>query len=155
RAPEIEIIAELDTEWIHLSVSVNGNGLPPETLSRILNFNTRTSDKAAYRTPTRGAQGNAFKTILGIPYALGGRKPVSVEAQGSRHRIEASVDAAGEPRIVRAEERSEIALGTKVWLALPAEGQEFDADYWAMAFALFNPHASVRICVSDARSEHA
>src|SRR5262249_8878102 len=64
RAPEIEIVAELDDDQIQLSVSDNGNGLPPETLSRILNFNTRTSDKAAYRTPTRGAQGNAFKTIV-------------------------------------------------------------------------------------------
>jgi DNA topoisomerase VI subunit B len=43
-----------------ISVSDNGNGISGDTISRILNFQTRTSDKAAYRTPARGAQGNAL-----------------------------------------------------------------------------------------------
>jgi hypothetical protein len=33
----------------------NANGIQPETIKRILNFETRTSDKTAYRSPTRGA----------------------------------------------------------------------------------------------------
>src|SRR5260370_10253991 len=51
-----------------LAVADNGPGLPPDVLERILGFSTRTTDKAAYVSPTRGAQGNAFKTLLAIPY---------------------------------------------------------------------------------------
>src|SRR5437899_7319699 len=45
----------------------------------------RSSDKAAYVSPTRGAQGNALKTVLAIPYVLNSDQAttVSIEAQGS------------------------------------------------------------------------
>src|SRR5918993_1234754 len=85
-APEVSIeVHEEDGDSIRLAVSDNGPGIPPETVRKILNFNTRTSDKAAYRSPTRGAQGNALKTVIGIPHALGCQEPVVIEAQGMRH----------------------------------------------------------------------
>jgi hypothetical protein len=58
-----------------LVVSDNGPGIPPDVIARILDFSTRTSDKAAYVSPTRGAQGNALKTILAIPYVLNEGSP--------------------------------------------------------------------------------
>src|SRR5215217_4712990 len=70
-APEVGIEVREEKGLIRLSVSDNGPGIPPKTVRKILNFNTRTSDKAAYRSPTRGAQGNALKTVIGIPHALG------------------------------------------------------------------------------------
>lgn len=55
-----------------LAISDNGSGIPPYVVERILgDFSSGTTDKAAYRAPTRGAQGNALKTVLGIPVALG------------------------------------------------------------------------------------
>src|SRR5215212_11431985 len=60
-----------DDGLINIAITDNGTGIPPETVRKVLNFDTRTSDKAAYRSPTRGAQGNALKTVIGIPYALG------------------------------------------------------------------------------------
>ena len=70
-APEIAIdVARLGGD-LRLAVGDNGPGLAPETVRRVLDFATRTSDKAAYRAPTRGLQGNALKTVLGIPVALG------------------------------------------------------------------------------------
>src|SRR4051794_30985533 len=57
---------------VKISVSDNGPGIPPKEVEKILNYTTRTSDKAAYRSPTRGAQGNALKTLVGMPHALSG-----------------------------------------------------------------------------------
>src|SRR5215213_1698306 len=60
---------------IRIRISDNGPGIPSEVVRKVLNYNVRVSDKAAYRSPTRGAQGNALKTVIGIPYALGSREP--------------------------------------------------------------------------------
>ena len=87
-APEIDVdVTDLDGV-IGLTVSDNGPGIPPELVERVLDYSVFVSDKAAYRSPTRGAQGNALKTIIGIPYSLGSHEPVIIEARGVRHVIE-------------------------------------------------------------------
>jgi DNA topoisomerase VI subunit B len=53
-----------------LAVADKGPGVPAKLVRKIVDFATRTSDKAAYVFPTRGAQGNALKTILTIPDVL-------------------------------------------------------------------------------------
>jgi DNA topoisomerase VI subunit B len=144
-APEIEIGVREESGIIHLAVADNGGGIPPETIRRVLNYETRTSDKAAYRSPTRGAQGNALKTVLGIPHALGSEEPVIIEAQEVRHEIRAWVDPAGELRIEHEEEKAaRIRNGTRIVLAIPAEGQKFDPGYWVSSFSTFNPHATFK-----------
>ena len=50
-------------------------------------FNVLVSDKARYRGPARGAQGNALKTLLGIPYALDITEPVIIESAGHPPRV--------------------------------------------------------------------
>src|SRR5262245_32040501 len=60
--PEITIEAAQRGGELALTVTDNGPGLAPEIVHRILDFDTRTSDKLAYRAPTRGLQGNALKT---------------------------------------------------------------------------------------------
>jgi len=66
--PVIHIGYAAVDDRLRLAVSDNGNGISESVIKSILNFDTRTSDKAAYKSPTRGAQGNAFKTIIGIPH---------------------------------------------------------------------------------------
>jgi DNA topoisomerase VI subunit B len=144
-APVIAIEITGDNSLLRIAVEDNGPGIAPETVRRILNFQTRTSDKAAYRSPTRGAQGNALKTVLGLPCALGLREPVIIEAQGVRHRILAWVDPAGELRLYHDQAAIPARPGTRITLALPADGQGFYPPFWAQAFAVFNPHASVKI----------
>src|SRR5215208_2601805 len=61
-----------------IRVEDNGPGIPSEVVRRVIDYDVRVSDKAAYRSPTRGAQGNALKTVIGIPYALGSREPIRV-----------------------------------------------------------------------------
>jgi DNA topoisomerase VI subunit B len=72
-SPEIGIDVYGDEDTLRISVMDNGPGIPPELVHKVLDYNIRVSDKAAYRSPTRGAQGNALKTVIGIPYALGAR----------------------------------------------------------------------------------
>ena len=59
--PEIEIRITPD----QLSVWDNGTGMSTDLIKAILDFDSRVSDKFAYQGPTRGQQGNAFKTFLG------------------------------------------------------------------------------------------
>jgi DNA topoisomerase VI subunit B len=121
-APLIGIEVTGDDGLLRIAVEDNGAGLPPETVRRILNFSTRTSDKAAYRSPTRGAQGNALKTVLGLPCTLGLREPVLIEAQGVQHRIVAWVDPAGELHLDHEQTPIPARPGTRVALTLPTEG---------------------------------
>jgi hypothetical protein len=139
---------------LDLTVTDNGPGLPAATVASILDFTTRTSDKAAYRSPTRGAQGNALKTILGLPHALGGRAPVEIEACGVHHAIRAWVDPAGEVRVEHTQNARPTRPGTRVALTLPDGGQVLTPAWWVSAFAVFNPHTAVRITESWQSSDH-
>jgi len=161
--PVVSIKAELDDGILRLSVSDNGPGLPADVVRKILDYNVRVSDKAAYRSPTRGAQGNALKTVIGIPYALGSREALVVEAQGVSHRIRPWVDPAGAVHFdYSSAEMLLEAGGTTVSLEIPTgltgeaaeiaaiNGyendhvvQDFDPLHWARSFAAFNPHATL------------
>jgi hypothetical protein len=154
RAPAIAIAVTRDEDTLCLVVADNGPGLAPETLARILDFGTRTSDKSRYRSPTRGAQGNALKTVIGIPTALGSAAPVVVEACGLRHTIRPKLDAAGNVDVGHTVEDVPTGSGTRVIVTLPARGQRFVPQNWARAFALCNPHASVRIETRGGGIEH-
>src|SRR5207253_2967142 len=76
----------------------------------ILDYNARTSSREAYASPTRGAQGNAMKTLLAMPFALDGQcSETVIESQGVAHRITFSIDPIRqEPRLVRVCEDSSI-----------------------------------------------
>ncbi|MDP9457708.1 MAG: ATP-binding protein [Actinomycetota bacterium] len=147
-SPEISIEAGDEEGAIRLTVSDNGPGIPPEVVRKVLDYNVRVSDKAAYRSPTRGAQGNALKTIVGIPYALGVRDPVIIRTRGVRHTIKPRIDAAGNVRISHDEQPDESngSTGTSVSLRItPGYDapehylQDFDPLHWARSFARSTP----------------
>jgi len=151
-APEIEIEIEVNDDTIRLRIGDNGPGLAPDVLERILDFNTRTSDKSRYRSPTRGAQGNALKTVIGIPTALGGDEPIIIEACGQRHTIRPRLDAAGNVDTGHEITSGPRTMGTQVELTLPGAGQELDPVWWARAFALSNRHATISVRITDHRT---
>lgn len=151
--PEIGIDVEVDDATIQMTVSDNGPGIPPEVVKRVLDYAVFVSDKAAYRSPTRGAQGNALKTVIGIPYALGSREPLIVKARGVRHSIAPWVDPAGGVHFDYSS-MPEITEGTTVSLTMPDASvdprdggrtrlQDFDPQHWCRSFAAFNPHATI------------
>jgi DNA topoisomerase VI subunit B len=140
-----------------LSVADNGPGLPADVVAAVLDFDVRVSSKDTYISPTRGAQGNALKTVLAIPYVLSGCQmgEVVIRSLGQRHRIRVTVDRlAQEPRITSAIVADRVAkIGTCVevrWpklarLEAPAVGPRFLQ--LLEAYALLNPHASLTVTV--------
>jgi hypothetical protein len=88
---QVAVSPEITVRWDGRTLETrdNGGGIPPEIVKRLSDFTTRTSDKLAYVSPTRGAQGNAWKTLLAMPYVLDGEaaQPVVIEACGIRHQI--------------------------------------------------------------------
>jgi DNA topoisomerase VI subunit B len=147
RAPEITISIRRAYDGLQLSVRDNGDGIPPDIVNKIKDFNIRTTDKAIYRSPSRGQQGNALKTILGMPYALGSHEPVDIEACGIRHSIRAWPDPLGNVRADHIEEPVAEEAGTQITLTLPADpaAEYFDWMWWARSYVLVNPHALVKI----------
>ncbi len=64
-----------------------------ETLDGVLDYAVRVSSREAYAAPDRGAQGNALKTLVAMPFVLDGdRGQVDITAHGLRHEIAFSVD---------------------------------------------------------------
>ena len=130
-APGIVITVDRRDDLLAISVTDNGLGLDPDTVARIADFATRTSDKAVYRKPSRGAQGNALKTVLGIVTALGGDQPVVIESRGVRHAFSArlrpggSVDITHETSPCARHEGTMIHAdcATTAWLRWPGLGQ--------------------------------
>ena len=152
-APRILLdVAERDGNLV-ITVSDNGGGIPPQVVERILNFQVLVSDTAAYVSPTRGQQGNGLKTVIGIPYSLGGRDPIVIETQGVRYRIRPTIDAAGYVHIDPGAEQMEDRPGTTITVTLPADGQYLDADYWRRGFALLNPAAYIADHAESAGAE--
>ncbi len=97
-------------------ISDNGPGIAPETVAGILDYTSRTSSREAYVSPTRGAQGNALKTILAMGFALDGERGETViESQGVAHRITFSIDPIRQvPRIPHCD-LVKTALGSGLW----------------------------------------
>lgn len=147
-APDITVAVGED----EITVSDNGPGLPADVISRILDFSTKTTDKAAYVSPTRGAQGNALKTVLAIPYVLNDQNTAVVEirARGQRHEITVSTFNR-RPRIECASEEIVKTEGTSVRVTRDSACSEDEPpnpgflQKLLLGYALFNPHASFTV----------
>ncbi len=153
REPVIEITTRTDDyrEITFVTVTDNGAGITSDIVTRLLDFDRLVSDKARYRSPTRGAQGNAFKTLLGIPYALGVDAPVVIESAGVRHELRV-IDRGGDVVVTHDETASDRTVGTSATVPLPTH-LELDAWRWAYCVVPANPHAT--ISVVDHAIEHA
>jgi DNA topoisomerase VI subunit B len=116
-APAIDI----EVTGTQITVTDNGPGIPAETVAGILNFAVRVSSREAYASPTRGAQGNALKTIVAMAFALDGAKGETVvEAQGVQHTITFKVDhVRQQPKIEHIRDGSSVKNGTKVTVRWP------------------------------------
>src|SRR5260370_1382701 len=94
----------------------NGPGIPADPIADILHFTVRVSSREAYVSPTRGAQGNALKTIVAMAFALDGTTGETViESNGIGHRITFRVDQVRqEPKIEHVQGPSSVKTGTRI-----------------------------------------
>ena len=155
------VTVTVDDEGI--AVSDNGPGLPVETLDGVLDFSVRVSSREAYVAPDRGAQGNALKTIVAMPFVLDGSVgQVDVEACGQRHSITLTVDRIRQqPVTVRSVAPSNVTTGTVVRMHWPVSACSTLADskdhflQIAADYTILNPHLTMTIDWHGERTELA
>jgi DNA topoisomerase VI subunit B len=154
-APVIEVTVKSGT----IIIQDNAGGIDSETIESILDYSIRVSSREAYVSPTRGAQGNALKTILAMGYVLD-RKIGSdataagvtiIETRGIRHQIEFRVDHINnQPKIIHTTTASPVTVGTKLTTKWPPKHDDL-LQHVGPAFRelvesyiWFNPHLTLR-----------
>jgi hypothetical protein len=148
-----EIVVKVSTAPGEISISDNGPGLPAETISAVLDYTVRASSREAYCSPTRGAQGNALKTICAMPFCLDGNVGrVRIDADGLSHRIGFSVDQLRQEPVIALEvARTPTPAGTTVTVFWPDSACSILAEaksrfvQIASDFAWLNPHAGITL----------
>jgi len=160
------ILVEISGDVI--AVTDNGPGIPASIIEQVLNYAIRVSSREAYVSPTRGAQGNALKTILPMGYVLSehlgedASGETIIEAHGVAHHIRFSVDhIKQEPKIAHTTETSSLPSGTRIRAKLPKpkvyeyENENYFDDLIAdsrdsiirlvESYAWINPHLTLQL----------
>lgn len=153
-------IEALDIHSLDIVVC-NRAPFPTNLLTNIFDLTAYTSDKSHYNYPSRGQQGNALKTLLGIPYALRHfgygdyaniHKPFVIENGNQAYVISLDIDEARQHANLSPIQSTLLNPskdGTCVRVGIDRFVQErlrtlADLHTWAQRFALFNPHATFR-----------
>jgi len=157
-APKIEV--KIDESGI--AISDNGPGIPAKTIEDIFDFSIRVSSREAYVSPTRGAQGNALKTILAMPFVLTGEYGrVDISAHDVCHEIEISVDQIKQkPTIKDQKKKCFVKTGTSVkvyWRDLASSELEDEKDRFLQfveSFTWLNPQLTLSVDWYGQQQQH-
>ena len=153
-APVISITVEPEL----IVIEDNAGGIETSTIKSILDYSIRVSSREAYVSPTRGAQGNALKTVLAMGYVLErecqdkNTEAVGVtiiEFRGLEHRIEFRVDHVNnEPRITHTTAPSPVKTGTRIMIRWPVirllDFARGGVEKLVEGYVWFNPHLTLR-----------
>ncbi len=148
-APEITVKVDLGG----ITISDNGPGMPAETITGVTDYSVRVSNREAYVAPDRGAQGNALKTLLAMPFVLdGNRGRVDVASHGERREITFAVDPIRQEPVISVEVQiaENVKTGTSVKLWWPDSATELkDAEdrflQLADDYTVLNPHLTLSV----------
>ena len=113
---KVTITTGKDKKPTRLVIEDNGPGIPPDTITGIIDYNIRVSSREAYISPTRGRQGNALKTILPMSYVVSGKMEgeTRIEAHNVKHRLVFSVNQIKqEPIVENIRGNSKVTEGTR------------------------------------------
>ena len=112
-----------------LTVQDIGPGIPATVIDSVLDFNIRISSREAYVSPCRGAQGNALKTVVAMPFALCGAGSVTICSHGLRHEITVTADRVRQqPNVDRKTTPSEVTSGTLISVQWPDSASSIGAN---------------------------
>ena len=121
--PAVEVTVSADG----ITVEDNGPGIPESVVVGTLDFSSRISSREAYVSPDRGAQGNALKTLVAMPFTLYGRGRVEIEACGKLHVIAVSVNqVTHEPKINHSATDSPKISGTRFFVEFEHDKPSLD-----------------------------
>jgi DNA topoisomerase VI subunit B len=149
-APQIAVLVDQDG----ITVTDNGFGIPPESVTDILDFSVRVSSREHIVAPTRGTQGNALKTVVVMPFVLDGDAGrVEISAQGIRHDIWIALDRIKqEPKIDHQQHCDPLVKnGTRIKLYWPLSASSIlesaRARFLQLAsdFTFLNPHLTLTV----------
>src|SRR5262245_12910966 len=136
-----------------IEVKDNGPGIPNKTVEGVLDFAVRVSTREAYVSPCRGAQGNALKCLVAMPFVLDGEQgQVEVEAHGTLHRITMRVDRIRQqPAVEHAQDLVQPVPGTRIRVCWPDSAcsilQSSETRFLQIAtdYAFLNPHLTLSV----------
>ncbi len=135
-----------------ICVSDNGPGIPKSTVKDMLNFSVRVSSREAYIAPDRGAQGNALKTLVAIPYALDGNQgQVEIIARGKKHVLTMNVDAIRQTPIIDRKTEKFVQKGTSVKIVWPQRARSILTAakprfvQFVQNYTFLNPHLKLNL----------
>jgi len=172
-APVIDVIADATG----ITVKDNGSGLPESTLNKQFDFSTRSSSREGYVGVCRGAQGNALHTLIPMPRVIDEEHgKLIVTAHGKRHVIRCGADPISQRPVIHDETSELDTTGTELRIEWLARAGEFGGSHWPFGgdfvqggaqcgpiakrfreivegFALFNPHATIRLDWFGEKSE--
>lgn len=149
-APEITVTVDAGG----ITVNDNGPGIPGDTIDGVMDYSIRVSNREAYVAPDRGAQGNALKTLLAMPFVLdGSRGRVDISSHGERRQILFSVDPIRQEPVISVEAQSaeNVRSGTSVKLWWPDSASSDLADsesrflQLADDYTVLNPHLALSV----------
>jgi hypothetical protein len=160
-APEIAVTIDESS----ITVADNGTGIPRDVVDQLLEFSIKVSSREAYVAPDRGAQGNALKTIIGMPFVLDGEEGhVEIVGRGVASEIRFRMDRIAQRPAAEIARSSKNGSQIRVfWPQIASEqGEEdchgftsreeaaLDLDRWDIRqlvedFAFLNPHATLMI----------
>jgi DNA topoisomerase VI subunit B len=149
-------VVQVKVDQAGITVSDNGPGIPVETIEGVLDFSIRVSNREAYISPTRGAQGNALKTIVAMPFVLSGEEQggrADISTNGMLHEIGVTVDRVRQEPVVTHETHPDenVKTGTVVRVNWPASAssilKEAKSRFLQIAedYTWLNPHLSISI----------
>jgi Histidine kinase-, DNA gyrase B-, and HSP90-like ATPase len=160
---EIAPVISIAINGSAITITDNGPGIPDDTINAVLDYSIRVSSREAYVSPTRGAQGNALKTILPMSYVLDEHRgedasgKTVIETNGTAHHITFAVDhIKQEPKLLHETSASLLKRGTRITVHLPPTRYwseetnlvEYNKEaflHLAEAYAWLNPHLSLHI----------
>jgi DNA topoisomerase VI subunit B len=162
--PVVEITVAKDGT---ITVTDNADGIAADTIESILDYSIRDSSREAYVSPTRGAQGNALKTILAMGYVLDRENDYDgkinanavgvtvIETRGQLHRIEFKVDHINnQPKLTHTVMPCARKRGTSITVHWPTDRKQ-QRENWLLrskdqfqelveSYVWFNPHLTLR-----------